>query len=220
MARTVQKLFKTPGPHPNGLQAAPDGLWSIDQHNGMVYKQAWKDGAVLFSLQTEADKASGITLGAGAIWLASTYNCRILKVDPKTGKTLASYDTPGAGVVAWRRDDPNAVRTGAHGLEWVRGRMWIATPPSQTVYQVDPTTMKVLKSFPTPGGRPHGLAWVDGYLWLADTTLKQIHRLDPRNGKVRETIDVPTPEVHGMTYYQGALWFCDDKTCEVCRIPL
>lgn len=220
MPRTIEKMFLTPGPHPNGLQAALDGLWSIDQQNGMVYRQSWKDGSVLFSVQTEADRASGITLGGGAVWLASTYNCKILKVHPRTGKTLATYETPGAGVVAWRRGEPGAISTGAHGLEWVRGRMWIATPPAQTVYQVDPSTMRVLRSFPTPGARPHGLAWVDGYLWCADTSMKAIHRLNPRNGKVVEAIEVPAPEVHGMTYYQGALWFCDDKTREVCRIAL
>ena len=29
----VEKLYKSPGPQPNGLQAAADGLWCIDQGN-------------------------------------------------------------------------------------------------------------------------------------------------------------------------------------------
>ena len=54
---------------------------------------------------------------------------RILKLDPGTGKTLAELETPGAGVVASRQDAPDAIRTGAHGLEWVDGKLWVATPP-------------------------------------------------------------------------------------------
>ena len=34
----VEKKFKSPGPHPNGLQAADDGLWYIDQVDNKIYK--------------------------------------------------------------------------------------------------------------------------------------------------------------------------------------
>ena len=34
----VEILFKTPGPHPNGLQATDEGLWIIDQANNYVEK--------------------------------------------------------------------------------------------------------------------------------------------------------------------------------------
>lgn len=214
----IEKLFVTPGPHPNGLQAAPDGLWIIDQGDNHVYKLSYKDGSVLLDMKTGAEKASGITLGGGFMWIASTYNCKILKLDPKTGKTVAEYETPGAGIAKWRVGDPNAVRTGAHGLEWVDGKLWVATPPSQTLYQVDPATWKVVKSFPTPGQRPHGLAWEDGYMWLADTTMKEIHKLDSDTGKVVDTISGVEPPPHGMTIHRGDIWYCDADTRMVCRV--
>ena len=32
MAVRIEKVFDAPGPHPNGMQATPDGLWILDQH--------------------------------------------------------------------------------------------------------------------------------------------------------------------------------------------
>ena len=218
MAVRIEKLFVTPGPHPNGLQAAPDGLWVIDQGDNHVYKLNYKDGSALVNMKTDADRSSGITLGGGFIWIASTYNCKILKLDPETGRTVAELETPGAGISTSRRGDPNATSTGAHGLEWVDGKLWIATPPAQTLYQVEPSTWEVIKSFPTPGERPHGLAWNEGYLWLADTTLEEIHRIDPGDGKVVEAIKDVKPPPHGMTIYKGVLWYCDADTRMLCRI--
>ena len=217
MARRIEKLFLTPDPQPNGLQAAPDGLWVIDQRDNCVYKLDYRDGSVLLKLQTEASHASGITLGDGYIWVASTYDRRLLKLDPQTGATVAAYDTPGAGVVPWRHDE-EAPRTGAHGLEWVDGRLWVATPPSQTIYQMDPSTMTVVHSFPAPGPRPHGLAWEDGYLWCAETSTRSIHKMDPRDGRTVEVMEDVQPDPHGMTIYQGSLWFCDAESRQVCRI--
>ena len=122
MAPRIEKLFLTPGPQPNGIQAAPDGLWVIDQVDNCVYKLSYEDGSILVKMETEADKASGITLGGGYTWVASTYNCKILKLDSETGKTVAEYETPGAGVSVQHHDDPDAIRTGSHGLEWVDGK--------------------------------------------------------------------------------------------------
>ena len=218
MALHIEKLFATPGPHPNGLQAALDGLWVIDQGDNHVYRLSYRDGSVLARMKTDADRASGITLGGGYMWIASTYNCKILKLDSKTGKTLVELETPGAGTTAWQQDNPNAIRTGAHGLEWVDGKLWIATPPSQTLYQLEPSTWEVLRSFKTPGTRPHGLAWDSGYLWLADTTMEEVHKIDTRTGGVVETIKDVKPAPHGMTIHQGMLWYCDAETRVVYRI--
>ena len=212
MTPRIKKLFMTPGPHPNGLQAATDGLWVIDQGDNHVYRLSYRDGSVLARMKTDADRASGITLGGGFMWIASTYNCRILKLDPKTGETVAEFETPGAGTAIWRQHTPNAISTGAHGLEWVEGKLWIATPPSQTLYQVEPSTWAILKSLKTPGARPHGLAWDNGYMWLADTTMEEIHKIDPSTGDVVKALRDVKPPPHGMTMHEGMLWYCDADT--------
>src|SRR5436309_3812563 len=142
ISKRLEKAFLSPGKMPNGLQAVPDGLWILDQEDpNKVHKVRYEDGSVLVEIQTESLHGSGITYGNGALWIASTYGLKTLKVDPKTGKTLASFDTPGVGKPKWGQPRRPS---GAHGLEWVDGKYWIAVPPSVTIYQVEPETGKVL----------------------------------------------------------------------------
>lgn len=208
----------TAGPHPNGLHADKGGLWIIDQGDNKLYEHAYDDGRVLRSLDTEADRASGLTWDGQYAWIASTYNCLLLKIDPKTGKTIARFDTPGAGVVPWRPG--SSQRTGAHGLEWKDGYLWVATPPSGTIYQVDPSDGHAVRSFKAPGYRPHGLAWQGGDLWCVETNDRAFYRYNVDTGEVLEKIIVDGPEPHGMTIHDGLFWYCDAETHAVATVPL
>lgn len=216
----VEPRFKSPHPHPNGIQAASDGLWCIDQVNHKVTRQDWKTGEVLFEAQTDTVHSSGITLGGGYLWIASTYEVKIAKLDPETGKTIAKYDSPGAGVVAWRQGAPDAGVTGAHGLEWKDGKLYVASPPSQMVHVMDPDTWEEVHRFRAPGLRVHGVAWGrDGFLWVADTSAGTVNLLDTTDGRVMDVLRIQAPtEVHGMTIHEGVLWYCDAETCEIGRL--
>ncbi|MBM3787931.1 MAG: hypothetical protein FJW30_26585, partial [Acidobacteria bacterium] len=236
----VETLFKTPGPHPNGLQATKEGLWIIDQQNNKVYLVSYSDGKVLKELQTEADRASGITFDGEALWLASTYSRELIRTDINTGKALAKYFTPGAGVIYKMAGDPpqrrsalskpaadhapapakpaalppsTAAGTGAHGLEWRNNKLYVAVPPSRTLYRLDPKTWTVEMKFPTTGNRPHGVGWEGKYLWCADSNYYGFFKHDPDTGAVIEKImlrpDVD-PQPHGATIWNGEMWYCDD----------
>ena len=145
----VTDRWISPAPQPNGLQAADDGLWLIDQHDNHLYKLDYADGSVLVRVPTESDHSSGVTLGGGYLWVASTFGSRIYKLN-SDGTTVAHYDTPGKGVVAFV-DPTDALVTGAHGLQWLDQRhMWMAVPPAQKLFLVDPRTMDAHRSIPTP----------------------------------------------------------------------
>jgi outer membrane protein assembly factor BamB len=219
--RTVRArtLWKTPGPQPNGLQAAEDGLWVLDQGDDKIYVLDYDTGRPLKVLECESVKGSGITLEGGHVWLASTYDCQIIKADRETGATIAKFDTPGAGVVPWATN-PNQPRTGAHGLEWRDGTLWVATPPSGTIYVMDPTDGHVIRSFKAAGYRPHGLAWQDGYLWCVETNDRALYKHDPETGEMLEKVVIDGPEPHGMTIRDGVFWYCDAHTCEVAVVEL
>ena len=216
--RNVERAFESPGPHPNGLAAADDGLWILDQGDNRAYKVRYEDGSVIQQLETESDRGSGIGFDGKALWLASTYDKKILKIDARTGETQASYPTPGAGKVRWGNPTQD---TGAHGIECVQGKLWIAVPPSVTIYQIDPASFTVLHSVPAPGTRPHGLAWDQGSLWCAETNDRAVYKLDPATGSITVKIELSPrdPEPHGLAIHQGVLWYCDADTRDVCRIP-
>lgn len=215
----IRDEFVHPGPQPNGLQAADDGLWVIDQGDNYLYRLDYETGETLEKLETDTMHSSGVTLGGGNIWVASTYSTELHKCK-MDGTTIARYETPGKGVVAFGNPENRRV-TGAHGMEWVdEDNMWVAVPPAQRVYLMDPGTMTVKRSIPSPGKRPHGVFMHQGSMWLADTAACKVHKLDPETGNVLDEIDVPAPEVHGMTIHDGNLWFCCAVTRRVCTVPL
>ncbi|MFN0170588.1 MAG: hypothetical protein ACKV22_29555 [Bryobacteraceae bacterium] len=239
----VETAFKSPGPKPNGLQATSDGLWILDQGDNRAYLVSYDGGKVLRGLDTDSKAGSGITFDGAAIWLASTYSREIIQADAKTGKTRKKFDTPGAGAVDWPnpRRSPLApkeeakpaaaaqpaappeerVKTGAHGLEWRGGKLWLAVPPAKTIYRMDPVAWKIEFQFPTAGDRPHGLGWDGQWLWCADSNANAFHRYDPKTGKVSAQIQLADsdPLPHGMTIWKGWMWYCDDVGV-VCRFKL
>ncbi len=215
----LQDHFVHPGPQPNGLQAADEGLWVIDQTDNHVYLLDWDDGSVLSKVLTETEHSSGITIGFDNIWVASTFTLKLVQC-ALDGSTIAKHETPGVGVVAFG-DTINQRVTGAHGMEWVDDEnMWVAVPPAERVFLMDPGTMTVKRSIPSPGARPHGLFIHNGQMWLADTGDCKIHRMDPETGEVLDEIDVPDPEVHGMTLRGDRIWFCCAVTRRVCSLEL
>ena len=224
-------LWKTPGPQPNGLQAAPDGLWVIDQVDDRIYKLRYEDGSVILSIPTRAKHSSGITLDPnGGVWVASTFGFELIRYDPFTGAELAAIPTP---------EDPTV---GAHALEWREGALWVNVPKLSAVFQLDPRSGALLHKIPAPGKRPHGMAWQDGFiaggvlpaagpatpvsgdpgpvaslpgLWCVETNRRAVCLLDPVTGAERAEVKVDGPEPHGMTMWQGQFWLCDAATREV-----
>jgi streptogramin lyase len=195
----------TPGPQPNGLHAAEDGLWVMDQEDNRVYKLSYGDGSMLMVTQaTTARHSSGITMDeAGGVWVASTFTYEVIKIDIGTGEATTRFPTPGG---------PEG---GAHGLEWRNGELWLNVPVTREIYRMDPINGKILGAIPAPGVRSHGMAWEDGWLWCVDTTDKAIYKLDPKDGRIIEKIECPKPEPHGMTIHNGQMWLCDAKTRQV-----
>ncbi len=205
--------WRTPGPQPNGLQAVPEGVWVIDQEDLNVYLLDWRDGSVLRRFPTATHHSSGITWDGEALWVASTFPpIELFRYSPD-GVELRRLPTPGA-----------SERSGAHGLEWIDGRLWVTVPPSATTYQLDPADGRILKQFPAPGNRPHGLAWDGELLWVAETTHRTItgYTLD---GEVRRVLALEPgpdegPNPHGLTYHDGRLWYCDADTRLVATIAI
>ncbi len=219
ISKRLEKVFLAPGEMPNGLQAVDDGLWILDQVDpNKAHKVRYEDGSVLKEIQTESVHGSGITYGDGALWIASTFGLTTLKVDPDTGKTLATYGTPGIGEIKW--GDRRGRKSGAHGLEWVDGKYWIAVPPPVRIYQIEPETGKVLHSFAAPGTRPHGIAWHEGYLWCVESNDRAIYKMDSTSGELLSKIQLSEddPEPHGMTMLDGVFWYCDASSRWVCRL--
>ena len=219
IADPIQK-FMAPGPMPNGLRAADDGLWYIDQSDDHIAKLNWQTGEAISEAPTESVHSGGITVSDdGNVWVSSAYTCEIFCVDRETGDTIEKFPSPGAGVIStFEHLEPSAGRvaepTGDHGLEWRDGHIYIASPPSQHIHVVEAATWKEVHRFKTPGYRPHGIAFAEeeGHMWVSDTSFGVVSRLRIEDGRCYDVFRVPHPlQVHGMTIKDNQLWYTDDR---------
>ena len=175
IVKRVEKLYKVAGStQPNDLQFVPEGLWvldQLDQPTNKAFLVKPEDGTVLREILTEALHASGITYGNGALWIGSTKGKnaqdppKTMKVDPKTGKTLKQWNTPGAGLYGRMSVERGDTPSGAHGLKWIDGKYWMAVPAANKVFLMEPETGEIVRSIPGPGSTPrtHGMAHRQGH---------------------------------------------------------
>jgi len=230
IAARVTRAFSTPGAAPNGLQATADGLWILDQATNRVALVHFDDGRVIRQFSTDTDRGSGITFDGEALWIASTYNRLLVRVDAQTGRTLKKLPSPGSGLVKWGPRDSHPQPTGAHGLEWRRGELWVAVPPAVRVYLLNPGDGSERRSFPAPGVRPHGIGWdPDGSLWVTESIYRSFFKMDPATGRILMQLMLPAEDPirdgvvlqpHGMTVWNREIWFSVAETGEVYRVPL
>src|SRR5229473_1398961 len=94
VATRVDRAFRTPGAAPNGLQATSEGLWILDQATNRVALVRFSDGSVIRQFDTGTDRGSGITFDGSALWIASTYNRLLVRVDARDGHTLKTLPSP------------------------------------------------------------------------------------------------------------------------------
>jgi len=230
IASRVARAFSTPGAAPNGLQATSEGLWVLDQATNRAALVRYDDGHIIREFATETDRGSGITFDGEALWVASTYNRLLVRVDAHDGRTLKKLASPGSGLVKWGPRATHPEATGAHGLEWRHGELWVAVPPAVRIFLLNPSDGREQNSFPAPGVRPHGIGWdPDGSLWVTESIYRSFFKMDPATGRILLQLMLPAEDPvrdgvvlqpHGMTIWNREIWFSVAETGEVYRVPL
>ena len=229
MAAKIERLFRAPYSVPNGLQVTDKGLWIADQvtdRAALVEISEASDYGVtrmLAEIPTESSNTSGLAWGDGALWLAANgagarwrverptdaQQGEILKVDPKTGKTLDRHPLPGGG--------------GTHGVEYdpyEAGTLWVTTLKSQTATQVRISDWSSLRSVPLPHRRAHGVVRVEDGIWVVHTADRVVVKLDIASGRELDRIEVPEPhpEPHGLSICEEGFLYCDATSGWVVKI--
>src|SRR5271155_4600121 len=101
---------------------------------------------------------------------------RIQKIDPKTGRVLATIPAPGGG----------------SGLAWAEGTLWVGQYRDRKIHQIDPETGATLRTIES-NRFVTGVTWVEGELWhgVWEGDESELRRLDPRTGEVLESLEMP-----------------------------
>jgi streptogramin lyase len=232
-------VFKGPGPQVNGLEAVPEGLWLSDQRDNRTYLVDYA-GKALTSFPSPARNASGTSVGAGSVWVASnTRPAMIYRHDPETGHCTAGLHLPNAergGVhgIQWRPYEggvvppappaarqelhPNAPAGRLHAGPGVSGTLWVTRPGLMVVNHIDAETGEALGELPFPAARSHGLFYdeQDGTLSIVETNHSHVYKLDTKTGKVLDEWRIEGAEVHAMTRSaDGRIWIGDASTNDI-----
>jgi glutamine cyclotransferase len=121
---------------------------------------------------------------------------RIQKIDPHSGRVLATIPAPGGG-----RDS---------GLAWAEGTLWVGHDRGRKIQQIDPETGAILRTVQS-NRFVTGVTWVDGELWhgIWEGEESELRRVDPQSGEVLEALVMPSGMgVSGLESDKGDLFFC------------
>ena len=129
-------------------------------------------------------------------YLFQIYENRIQKVDPKSGRVLATIPAPGDG--------------GDSGMAWAEGSLWVGQYREKKIHQIDPETGAILRTI-EPNRFVTGVTWVDGELWHGtwDGDESDIRRIDPATGAVLDRLEMPPGTgVSGLESDGADLFYC------------
>jgi YVTN family beta-propeller protein len=176
-----------------------------------------------------------VAVGAGSVWIRKTGDDKVLRVDPRTNKTVArirvgfAYDTG----IAIRGDDVwvtngeegtvsriNAVdnrvvatiRVGDFpiGIAVTRDAIWVANHHSGSISRIDPHVNRVVASVPISTqiqvAGPKEIAAAGDMVWVADAYSGAVVRVDPRRNRRVESIGGTGPACGGMAASEGSVW--------------
>lgn len=114
-ANPIEVLYRTPHGKPNGLDLTAEGMWVMDQGpENYISLINPADGTLIREfMPNNVRAASGICVDDqdGTMWIGSTYNRLVVHTDPHDGRTIAAYQTPGAGLIYRVEGDVQGHRT-------------------------------------------------------------------------------------------------------------
>jgi streptogramin lyase len=145
--------------------------------SGFVVKVDPSQGAVV--AQVPVTSPTGLTAGAGSIWLASFSDAKLIRLDPKTASVEATIPLllPGEEPGSDWKFLPTHVDANDDGV-------WVSTARGAVAY-VDPATNRVVEVIPLPPETLGGVAIGRDGIWL-DNGLGGVIRVDAETHQVEE----------------------------------
>jgi DNA-binding beta-propeller fold protein YncE len=177
------------------------------------------------------ERVHGVTFDGQHVWVAA--GDKLTAFDPASGKTLRSIDVAGDAGTAFdgqhlyqivgdriQKIDPKTghvldtipapAGSGASGLTWAEGTLWVGQYQDRKIYQIDAQTGTILRTIES-NRFVTGVTWIDGDLWHAtwEGDESDVRRVDPRTGEVLETLEMPPGvSVSGLESDGGDQFFC------------
>lgn len=184
-------LFAPPTPSALAISAA--GVVTNDLHSRLWWLP---NGGHARTLTLGASHSvDGLAAGAGAIWVASGADDRVLRLDPVSGRVLAQIPLAAA---------PQGRVASPYGITVGDGAVWVTDALADTVSRIDPALNAVTATIRV-GRRPTRLAAGEGAVWVLNAGDGTVTRIDPRSDAVSATIHVGG-DATGIAAGLGGVW--------------
>lgn len=145
--------------------------------------------------------SSVVKLGFGAVWVVSSGEGNVYRVDPAQSKVTAMI----------------TVAEGPRFSTMAVGALWVLTQSDGNVTRIDPATNKVVAVIPVHvPGKGGEICYGGGFIWVTmDGT--PVTRIDPVKNKVVDQYG-NYPKADGIRYGFGSVWVSDHGKGELWRI--
>ena len=130
----------------------------------------------------------------------------IEKIDPATGRILATIPAPGGG-----KDS---------GLAWAEGTLWVGEYRERRIHEIDPETGAIRRTIQTDRFVT-GVTWADGELWHGtwEGDEGELRHIDPATGEVRQALEMPHGVgISGLEYDGKDRFYCGGGTSGKIRV--
>ncbi|KUY92676.1 glutamine cyclotransferase [Burkholderia territorii] len=195
MKRSTADIIREYGPFPG-----VDGVHGVTFDGQRVWFASGDKLNALDPVRGTTVRALEVAAHAGTAFdgrhLFQIVEGRIEKIDPDSGRVLATIPAPGGGADS--------------GLAWAEGTLWVGQYRERKIHQVDPQSGAVLRTIES-NRFVTGVTWVDGELWHGtwEADESALRRIDPRTGQVLEQVDMPPGVgVSGLESDGRDLFYC------------
>jgi DNA-binding beta-propeller fold protein YncE len=143
-----------------------------------------------------------VAAGEGAVWVTSSADGTLTRIDPRTRKIDGRPLELGRGI--------SAVAVG-------RKSVWVSSPRTRSVLRIDPTTNLVTGRIRV-GGRPGALIVAGGRVWVADQGGAGVTAINPQGERVYRRAILPHAAPLRLAAGAGGVWVSSASTGSVRRI--
>lgn len=178
------------GPRTVWVTSAADGTLSgVDAKTQEVISK-WRIGRGV----------SGVTIGAGSVWVTNPEAGSVQRIDP-TGKVTARISVGGR---------PGAIVSGG-------GRIWVADEDGAGVTAIDARDARIVRRGLQPHAAPLRLAVGAGGLWVSSASTSAVRRIDLGTMSVGPPILAGRGPA-GVTVGHGLVWVANSRGGTVSRV--
>jgi DNA-binding beta-propeller fold protein YncE/predicted Ser/Thr protein kinase len=184
---------------PLRLVVGPRTVWVTSAADGTLSGIDAETRKVISKLQVGRG-VSGVTIGAGSVWVSNPRTGTVLRIDP-AGHVTARLDVGGS---------PGAIVAGG-------GRIWVADEGGGGITAIDAKAGRIVRRGLDPHATPLRLAVGAGGLWVSSASTGTVRRID------LGTLAAGPPILAGrgpagVTVGQGLVWVANSRSATVTRV--